>query len=85
MADIDTNLATVESCGYEALGHFTLPESAWWVTYYQPLEDRLESLRGKYAADPERIEVIESVQTEIEVYRRYSAYYGYVFYLTRRR
>jgi cyclopropane fatty-acyl-phospholipid synthase-like methyltransferase len=81
MVGIETNVATIESSGYEALGHFTLPESAWWVTYYQPLEDRLESLRGKYAADPERIEAIESVQTEIEVYRRYSGYYGYVFYL----
>ncbi|MHC4154492.1 MAG: SAM-dependent methyltransferase [Planctomycetota bacterium] len=27
MVDIDTNLATIESCEYEALGHFTLPES----------------------------------------------------------
>jgi cyclopropane fatty-acyl-phospholipid synthase-like methyltransferase len=85
MADIDTNLATVESCGYEALGHFTLPESAWWVPYYHPLEDRLSSLREEYAADAERIDMIESVRTEIEVYRRYSGYYGYVFYLMRRR
>jgi SAM-dependent methyltransferase len=84
MVDIDTNLATVESCGYEALGHFTLPESAWWVPYYEPLEGRLRSLREEYTTDPERIEVIESIQLEIEVYHRYSAYYGYVFYLMQR-
>jgi len=84
MADIDTNVATIEKCGYETLGRFALPESAWWVPYYQPLERRLESLRDKYATDPQRIKLIESVQTEIEVYRKYSAYYGYVFYLMQR-
>jgi cyclopropane fatty-acyl-phospholipid synthase-like methyltransferase len=84
MVDIDTNVATIESCRYEALGHFALPESAWWMPYYQPLEDRLQSLREKYATDPKRIEMIQSVQMEIEVYRRYSSYYGYVFYLMQR-
>jgi cyclopropane fatty-acyl-phospholipid synthase-like methyltransferase len=84
MVDIDTNAATIERCRYEALGHFTLPESAWWVPYYAPLEGRLRSPREEYATDPERIEVIESIQLEIEVYRRYSAYYGYVFYLMQR-
>jgi len=84
MVDVATNLATIKSCGYEVLGHFTLPESAWWMSYYHPLEDRLQSLREKHAADPKRIEVIESVQMEIEIYRRYSTYYGYVFYLIQR-
>jgi cyclopropane fatty-acyl-phospholipid synthase-like methyltransferase len=81
MVDVDTNLATIRSCKYEVLGHFTLPESAWWESYYDPLEDRLQSFRKRYAADPERIEMIDSVQMEIEIYRKYSSYYGYVFYL----
>jgi len=81
MVDIDTNLATIKSCGYKVLGHFTLPESAWWDSYYNPLENRLKSFRKRYASDPERIEMIDAFQMEIEMYRRYSSYYGYVFYL----
>lgn len=84
MVDIAANLAAIESCGYEVLGHFTLPESAWWTPYYHPLEDRLQSLREKYATDPERIEAIESIHLEIEIYRKYSSYYGNVFYLMQR-
>ena len=83
MADVDANVAAIESCGYEVLGHFTLPESAWWDAYYRPLEDRLQSMREKYASDPEKLEVVESVQMEIDIYRMYSSYYGYVFYLMR--
>jgi cyclopropane fatty-acyl-phospholipid synthase-like methyltransferase len=81
MLDIDANLETIKSCGYEVFGHFILPESAWWESYYNPLEDRLQLFRNKYTADPERIEIIDSVQMEIEIYRRYPSYYGYVFYL----
>lgn len=82
---IETHLATIEDCGYEILSHFTQPESAWWEPYYHPVEERLRSLRKRYAADAERLSVIESIQMEIDVYRKYSAYYGFVFYLMRRR
>jgi hypothetical protein len=85
MVDIAANLATIKSCGYELLGHFTLPESAWWVPFYLPLEDRLRSLREQYATDPGKIGVIESFEMQIEMYRRYSSYYGNVFYLMQRR
>jgi hypothetical protein len=81
---VAANLAVIESCGYEVLGHFSVPESAWWTLYLHPLEGRLQSLREKYAADPERIEMIESIHLEIEIYRKYSSYYGNVFYLMRR-
>jgi cyclopropane fatty-acyl-phospholipid synthase-like methyltransferase len=81
MVDIDSNVSTIKNCGYDLLGHFTLPESAWKESYYHPLEDRLQSFRKKYATDPERIEMIDSVQMEIDFYRKYSGYYGYVFFL----
>ena len=84
MVDKDINLSTIRSCGYEVLGHFTLPQSAWWEPYYCPLEERLQSFRKKYAADPERIEMIESFEREIEIYRKYSSYYGNVFYVMQR-
>lgn len=84
MVDVDTNLDAIKNCGYEIMGHFTLPESAWWDSYYSPLEARLKSFRRKYAEDPERIEIINSFQMEIDMYRKYSSDYGYVFYLMRR-
>jgi cyclopropane fatty-acyl-phospholipid synthase-like methyltransferase len=84
MADVAANLAAIESCGYEVVGHFTVPEAAWWTQYCHPLEGRLQSLREKYAGDPERMEVIESIHREIEIYRKYSSYYGNVFYLMQR-
>jgi SAM-dependent methyltransferase len=84
MVDIASNLATVRSCGYDILGHFTVPESSWWTEYFYPLEDRLKSYREKYAADPEKIKMIDSFYLEMEMYRKYARYYGNVFYLMQR-
>ena len=84
MVDIDTNVAAIEACGYELLGKFILPESAWKANYYNPLEDRLQLLRDQYADDRERIVMIDSIQMEIDVYRQYSQYYGYVFFIMRK-
>jgi SAM-dependent methyltransferase len=81
MTDIDSNMSMIKNCGYDLLGHFTLPESAWKESYYRPLGDRLQTLRNKYVTDPERIKMIDSVQMEIDLYRNYSDYYGYVFFL----
>jgi cyclopropane fatty-acyl-phospholipid synthase-like methyltransferase len=83
MVDVDSNLEIIKSCGYQVVGHFVLPETAWKESFYQPLEVRVQSLRKKYAEDPERMEMIDSVQMEIDMYRKYSRYYGYVFFLMR--
>jgi ubiquinone/menaquinone biosynthesis C-methylase UbiE len=85
MADIDTNVLTIENCGYDLIGHFNLPESAWKDAFYRPLAYRLESLRGKFAADPERIAILDSIQKEIDIYNKYAGYYGYAFFLMRQR
>jgi len=84
MTGVDAHLNAIETCGYEIIGHFTEPEPAWWELYY-PLEERLRSLRKRYASDAERLSVIEAIQAEIDIYRKYSACYGNVFYLMRRR
>ena len=44
MQDVAGNLATLKSCGFEEVGHFVLPESAFWDDYYTPIEKRLDLL-----------------------------------------
>lgn len=85
ITSVAAHAATIEACGYEIVGHFTLPESAWWDHYYHPLEERLRALRQRHAADAEKLSMVESIQMEIDLYRQYSAFYGYVFYVMRRR
>ena len=86
MTDIESNLTAVRDSGFEVLGHFALPESDWMDNYYVPLERRLRTaFDGAAADDLERMEALHSLRTEIEIYRKHSNWYGYLFCLVRRR
>ena len=78
---IDDNLKIAEGAGYRCVGHFMLPPSGWWDAYYLPLERNLRKLRGKYRDDQQALTEINGAQEEIDLYRKHSAYYGYVFYV----
>lgn len=79
MGDIASNRTLVDSCGYDLLGDFVLPRSAWWDDYYAPMQDRLDGLAPKYAGDPVAEAVIAESREEIAVFREYGDTYGYVF------
>lgn len=80
---VEENLKIIARCGYEIVDHFALPASAWWDGYYDPIERKLVEMREKYRDDPEALRLIEAEQTEIDIYRKYSDFYGYVFYVMR--
>jgi len=84
MGRVDGVLATIGQCGFELLGHFTLPDEAWWDDFYTPMKRRIETLRRKYAHDQEALAVVEQVAQEPELHQRYSDYYAYEFFVVRR-
>jgi SAM-dependent methyltransferase len=84
MVDAEMHLSTVTRCGFRLLDHFVLPEQAWWTDYYGPLEKVIARTRAERQADPEAMELLDLLQTEIDMYRKYSAYYGYIFYVMER-
>jgi ubiquinone/menaquinone biosynthesis C-methylase UbiE len=73
----------VREGGYELVGDFTLPDSAWWIDYYAPLEAKLPSLRQKYVGDEEALSVIATTEAEIDMRRRFCQSYGYHFFIVR--
>lgn len=78
---IGKNLERINSAGYTLIDHFKLPDDSWMNDYYIPLEKKLAAFRQKYQKDKNAIELIEHIQLEIDIFRKYSAYYGYVFYI----
>ncbi|HWQ56298.1 MAG TPA: class I SAM-dependent methyltransferase [Bryobacteraceae bacterium] len=81
--DADAMLAKIAGCGYRCAGHFALPASAWWDDYYTPLQRSLGPFREKYPGEP-ALSITSGAEQEIEMFRRYSDYYGYVFFLMER-
>jgi ubiquinone/menaquinone biosynthesis C-methylase UbiE len=84
MTNIEGYQKIIAATGYQLIDRFVLPEAAWWNDYYHPLEKQLAVFREKYESKKEAIDLIESLQLEIDLYRRYSDYYGYVFFVMRK-
>jgi len=85
MRTVEHNENVAAACGYQVVDVFTLPESAWWNDYYGPLEGRLASLRDTYSGDEQALAVIDDTQEQIDLFRGFAQYYGYVFYVLRAR
>ncbi len=74
-------LATIGRSRFSVMGHFTLPDEAWWDDFYTPMEIRIEELRGKYSADSEALAVLDQIAQEPTMHRRHSDYYAYEFFV----
>lgn len=81
---IENKLAVIDRLGYKQTGHFVLPETTWTAEYYDPMEKLVAKKRTEWAGNPEALAVLEEAQQEIEVFRKYSSYYSYGFFVMRR-
>ncbi len=84
MGWLDDDLAAIQDEGFEIVGHFTLPDEAWWDDFYTPMENRIAELRGKYANDIESSKILDQLAEEPELHRCYSDFYAYEFFVVRR-
>ena len=84
MGRVPDVLAVIAKCGFSIIGHFTLPEEAWWDDFYTPMQHRIGDLRVKYADDGEAISVLDQIAQEPVMHRRHADCYGYEFFVARR-
>ncbi|MCL2287845.1 MAG: class I SAM-dependent methyltransferase [Candidatus Bathyarchaeota archaeon] len=77
---VKENLQIIKDAGYQVLDYFILPESSWWENYYLPILSKLPALKKKYQGNSEALATIAAEEKEIEMFRRHSKHYGYVFY-----
>jgi ubiquinone/menaquinone biosynthesis C-methylase UbiE len=75
------NLQIIKEANYHVIDYFILPESSWWENYYLPILSKVPGLKKKYQDNKEALATIAMEEEEIEMFRRHSKYYGYVFYV----
>lgn len=84
--EIDTvaaKLEVIKRSGYEVLGHFVLPVSAWTDQYYDPMERRITENEKAWSGIPEAEAVLSEARNEISVFRKHSDYFSYAFFIMR--
>lgn len=78
-------ISILEQAGYDLLGYFVLPSSCWIENYYKPTEARTSEFLKRHDGEPEAAELIEMERQEVSLYKRYQDYFGYGFYVARKR
>ena len=81
--DAPALLEAIAGCGYETVGHFSLPASAWWDDYYRPLQDNVTEFRKRHRDEQDAQELADRCQREIDIWHAYSEFYGYEFFVLR--
>lgn len=72
------NIARAEAAGFEVVFTRRLPAQAWWDNYYGPMLERIAALGN---LDATMQAVVDEMQAEIELFRRYGQHYGYTFHV----
>lgn len=81
IAPIEDKLCSITATGFDPIAHFTLPESSWRDNYYIPLAARVKHYAESWSGIPEAEAVLNEARQELDMYDRFSAYYGYVFFI----
>lgn len=84
MGRVSDVLAAIEKSGFSLIGHFTLPDEAWWDNFYTPMEIGIDKLRSRYANDVEALAVLDQLAQEPKMHRKDCEYYAYEFFIARR-
>jgi SAM-dependent methyltransferase len=84
MGTVEDVLSLIEVSSFSLVDHFDLPDEAWWNDFYGPLEQRIETLRAKYAEDVEALSALDEIAREPKMHRRSGHHYGYTFFVARR-
>lgn len=85
--EIDTasnKVKVLEDAGFRPLGYFLLPKECWIDNYYKPLEESYDDFLKRYNSDSTSIEIVEGEKREIALYKQYSMYYSYGFYIAKK-
>ncbi|MDP4289678.1 MAG: SAM-dependent methyltransferase, partial [Bacteroidota bacterium] len=70
-----------QKAGYIPVAIFVLPENCWTDQFYALQIPVQEIFLKKYAGNKTAEELVENQRHEAQLYYKYKAYYGYVFYI----
>lgn len=86
--EIDTipnKVAQIQKAGYTPVATFILPENCWTEHYFAQTHRAQEIFLNKYAGNKIAEEFIRLQRYDAEIYHKYKEFYGYTFYIAKKR
>lgn len=82
---VSNKIKVLEESGYSPAAYFALPEYCWLEEYYRPVESHLGEFLMRHHHSSEAAAFAEGEKQEIALFKKYKEYYGYGFYLARKK
>jgi len=82
--EIDTipnKVAIMQNAGYTPVATFILPENCWTEHFYAPQVSAQKVFLKKHAGNKVAKDFIANQRHETQLYNKYKAFYGYVFFI----
>lgn len=81
---VNNTIDLIQNERFRLISNFTLPKSSWLKAYYLPMEEELSRLNKKYHGNAIALGIFEAMKNEINLYKKYSDFYGYAFFIMQR-
>ena len=82
---VPNQLATLQECGYIPVAAFMLPPECWSVEFYQPQADAQLRFLQKHRGNKVAEDFIAGMRREADLFSQYGEYYGYTFFVGKKR
>jgi len=71
----------VKRTGLRLVATYRLPDAGWWDNYHVPMLARIAELRKTHGSDPGDAAILNALEYEADMFRKYKQYYGYTFFV----
>jgi len=84
ISHVADSISRIPQHGYNLEGTVQLPVDAWWTEFYQPLEEKMIYLLCKYEKNPEALNLLKQLHSEIGIVKNMPHNFRSAFYIMKK-
>lgn len=79
--EVTKSVLRISELGYRLVSTVKLPDGAWWIKFYRPIEKKMGAMLQKYKKNPEALELLKLYRNEIDKVKLNPNIFNSAFYI----
>jgi ubiquinone/menaquinone biosynthesis C-methylase UbiE len=77
-------LPRIPQLGYSLADTVLLPVDAWWAEFYEPIEEKMDTLLHKYRNNTDALKLLNQYKTELNMVKKNPSNFSCAFYIMKK-
>jgi ubiquinone/menaquinone biosynthesis C-methylase UbiE len=77
-------LSRIPQLGYSLVDTLLLPVDAWWAEFYEPIEEKMDTLLHKYRNNTDALKLLNQCKTEMNMVKKNPSNFSCAFYIMKK-